>query len=145
MTRSSSTLLSAVILGCAGVAIAWAEEAVSPSPAVTPILASSETVLAQPIAYPAGVATVTAAIVTLPPGAKTGWHTHPVPLFGYVLEGTLVVDYGDKGRRIYRSGDGFLEAIDWPHNGINETGAPVRILAVYAGAEGIANATPIPR
>ena len=50
---------------------------------VTPLLASSETILGEPIQYPAGAqAKVTAAVVALDPGAETGWHTHGVPLFG---------------------------------------------------------------
>jgi len=38
--------------------------------------------------------------ITLLPGQQTGWHTHPVPLFGYILEGELTVDYGTKGQRM---------------------------------------------
>ena len=76
----------------------------------------------------------------MPPGKETGWHTHAVPLFAYVLEGELSVDYGDKGVKVYKAGDGLLEAMNWPHNGVNKTDAPVRILAVYMGAEGQANA-----
>jgi len=68
-------------------------------------------------------------------------HSHEVPLFGYILEGVLTVDYGDKGQRTYDEETGFIEAIDWSHNGVNQTTAPVRILAVYAGAEGVPNAT----
>ncbi len=66
-------------------------------------------------------------------------------VFGYVLESTPVVEDGDKGRRNFDAGDALLEALRWPHNGINQTGSPVRILAVHAGVEGIANATPISR
>jgi hypothetical protein len=35
-----------------------------------------------------------------------------------------------------------LEAENWAHNGMNQTDAIVRILAVYMGAEGLANAAP---
>ena len=110
---------------------------------LTPVLSSGETVLGQPIAYPAGKAKVTGAIVTIPPGGSTGWHIHAVPLFAYVLQGELTVDYGSKGTKVYRSGEGVLEAIDWPHNGANMGVVPIRLLAVYIGADGVANATPV--
>src|SRR5438105_3146930 len=87
---------------------------------LTPILESGQTIIGQPIAYPAGTPKVTAAIVTVPPGKETGWHTHSVPLFAYVLEGELSADYGDKGVKIYKAGDALLEAINWPHNATNK-------------------------
>ena len=64
--------------------------------------------------------------ITLAPGQQTGWHMHPVPLFGYILEGELTVDYGTKGARTYRAGDGFMEAIDEAHNGRNTGQGPVK-------------------
>ena len=87
------------------------------------LLASGETIVGEKIAYLAGApAKVTAAILTLVPGASTGWHTHGVPAFGYILEGELTVDYGEKGVHVYRAGDALLEAIDIAHDGRN-TGA----------------------
>ncbi len=120
-----------------------AEEAYSPKITVAPLLSTGQTVIGQPIAYPEGRAKVTAAIVTIPPGGQTGWHEHQVPLFGYMLEGVLTVDYGDRGTRTYRPGDSLMEAMNWPHNGTNKGDAPVRILAVYMGAEGIPDATAV--
>lgn len=108
---------------------------------LTPILSGSTTVLDQPIAYPAGTPKITAAIVTIPPGGETGWHTHAVPLFAYILDGALTVDYGSKGTKVYAAGGGVMEAIEWPHNGTNKGEVPVRLLAVYMGADGVANAT----
>ena len=63
-----------------------------------------------------------------------------MPLIGYILDGVLTVDYGDKGMHTYKTGAGLLEAMNWPHNGMNKGTAPVRILAVYAGVTGTANA-----
>ena len=126
------------------VAPALAEESISYKTLVTPLIETSRTIIDQPIAYPAGTAKVTAVIVTIPPGGETGWHEHAVPLFGYMLDGALTVDYGDKGTRTYKPGDTLMEAMNWPHNGANKGDAPVRILAVYMGAEGIPNATTVP-
>jgi quercetin dioxygenase-like cupin family protein len=116
-----------------------------PRPAV-PLLSSGETVAGEPIVYPSGSpARVTAAIVTLAPGQETGWHTHGMPTFGYVIEGELEVDYGEKGIRIYRAGDAVLEAIGVAHNGRNTGTEPMRILAVFMGAEGLKTSEPAPR
>ena len=71
------------------------------------------------------------------PGEETGWHRHDVPMFGYILEGEVTVDYGAKGTRIYKKGDALMEAIDWEHNGRNSGSGPARILAVFMGAEGV--------
>jgi quercetin dioxygenase-like cupin family protein len=66
-----------------------------------------------------------------------------VPLFGWMLEGELTVAYQGAGasetQRTYRPGDALMEAIDTPHNGRNAGPAPVRILAVFLGAEGVGN------
>ncbi|HZP21581.1 MAG TPA: cupin domain-containing protein [Bauldia sp.] len=123
---------------------ALAEESAQYQNLLAPILQSSKTVLDQAIAYPAGTAKVTAAIVTIPPGGETGWHTHAVPLFVYILEGAVTVDYGDKGVKVYRAGEGILEAMDWPHDGKNLGDVPVKILAVYMGAEGATNTAAVP-
>lgn len=120
--------------GLVGAEIADARQPLQPS--VQTLISTSETILREPIAYPAGTAKITAAVVTLPVGASTGWHSHGVPLFGYVLEGELTVDYGENGVRTYRPGSGFMEAIDIAHDGRNGGDSSVRILVVYMGAEG---------
>jgi quercetin dioxygenase-like cupin family protein len=106
---------------------------------LTPVLKSDRDILGQPVTYPAGPLMVTSAIVTIPPGGETGWHLHEVPLFVYVLEGTVTVDYGERGVRTYQPGTGFIEAINWAHNGKNEGTVPVKIMAVYMGGGDKAN------
>ncbi len=59
----------------------------------------------EPIVYPSGKANVTAVIATLAPGESTNLHTHGVPAFGYILDGELTVDYGERGKRVYHTGD----------------------------------------
>ena len=102
-----------------------------------PLLSTGTTVMGEPLLYPTnGPAHVTAAIITLAPGARTVLHKHGVPLFGYILEGEITVDYGDRGKRTYRAGEAIMEAMDVPHFGADAGSAPVRILTVYMGAEG---------
>ncbi len=105
---------------------------------VETLLATSETLLGQPLAYPKdGPAKVTADIITIAPGAETGWHEHAVPLLAYVMQGELTVDYGPEGTHVYRNGDVIVEAIGTPHNGHNAGARPVRLFAVFLGAEGM--------
>jgi quercetin dioxygenase-like cupin family protein len=106
-------------------------------------LETSETVIGQPITYPPGQAKVTAAMVAMEPGQETGWHRHEVPLFVFMLEGELTVDYGPDGTRSYRAGDAFVEALGSPHDGRNTGSSPVKLLAVWMGAEGAANTVPL--
>jgi quercetin dioxygenase-like cupin family protein len=82
--------------------------------------------------------------ITLQPGQQTGWHTHPVPLLGYILEGELTVDYGPQGERVYRRGDALAEAMNQVHNGRNNGQSPVRILAVFTSMEGVKETVPAP-
>ena len=102
------------------------------------LISTGKTVLGQTFSYPAGApAKVTAAIVTMLPGEQTGWHKHDVPMFGYILEGEITVDYGAAGTR--RKGDALVEAIDVAHNGRNTGDGNARILAVFIGADGVPN------
>lgn len=105
-------------------------------PGLRTLLSTGSTITGEPIQYPSGSARVTAVEITLQPGQQTGWHKHPVPLFGYMLEGELTVDYGAKGKRVYRKGDSLVEAMNETHNGRNTGKGPMRILAVFIGAEG---------
>ena len=113
-------------------------------PRFMPLLSTSKTVMDEPIVYPQGApAKLTTGIVTMPPGAETGWHTHGVPLTGLILEGELTVDYGDKGKRTYKEGQSLAEAINIPHNGKNTGIGPMRLFVVYIGAEGLPTSGPV--
>lgn len=130
--------LSAAGLSVAG-STAAGEDVVSGVSAEV-LLAAGETVLGQAFAYPADAAPkVTAVIATMPPGAESGFHHHNSPLFAYILEGELTVTYDGAGERVFRAGDSQIEAIGTPHNGRNSGSGPLRILAVFIGAEGIPN------
>ena len=123
-----------------------AAEPAPPPASAEVLLHTRETILGETIVYPAdGPAEVTIAIVTLEPGASTGWHRHRVPLAAYLLEGELTVTYEGDGNRVYRAGDALVEAIGTPHDGRNLGGETVRILAVFAGAEGVPNSEAVAR
>ena len=115
----------------------WAT-AREPAARLTTLLSSGQTVTGEAIAYPSGApAKITAVVLTLQPGEQTGLHTHGVPAFGYVLEGELTVDYVGQTPRVYKTGDAVLEAMSVAHNGRNTGAVPMRILAVFMGAEGV--------
>ncbi len=108
-----------------------------------PLLSTGTSTVGETIRYPtAGAAHVTAAIVTVAPGDKTITHKHGVPMFAYILDGELTVDYGAHGRRTYRQGEALMEAMDVAHFGVNSGAGPVRILVVYIGADGADNVVP---
>lgn len=133
--------MTGAVMAAAAASLSSTDAADARQPArasVDTLLTTSKTVAGEAITYPVNApAKITAAIITLPSGASTGWHTHGVPLFGYILEGELTVDYGVQGVRTYRAGDGFMEAEEAPHDGRNAGTGDARILAVYMGAEGL--------
>jgi len=132
-----------VLVGIAG--LLAASDRVTARDTIKSLLDTSQTVISQPIVYPAQApAKIVSVIVTMLPGEETGWHAHDVPMYGYILEGEVTVDYGSKGRRVYRQGDAIMEAIDWPHNGRNTGAEPARILAVFMGAEMVPNTVLVP-
>lgn len=108
-----------------------------------PLLSTGNTVTGETLHYPtSGPARVTAAVATLVPGMRTILHRHGAPLFAYILEGEITVDYGDRGTRTYHQGEALMEAMDVPHFGTNTGAQPVRLLILYIGAEGVANVIP---
>jgi|KBSSwiStaDraftv2_1062776.scaffolds.fasta_scaffold25691_5 quercetin dioxygenase-like cupin family protein len=132
--------LALILALIAGYAVAGRASAQDATPAkdypAAPLLSTSTTILGETIRYPkTGPAHVTAAIVTLAPGARTIMHKHGVPLFAYILDGELTVDYGTHGTRTYRQGQSFMEAMAVAHFGVNNSPQPVRLLAVYMGAK----------
>jgi len=107
------------------------------------LFSGNKTAVGEEIAWPAtGKANVNAMLVTIAPGERTELHRHGVPLFVYVLEGDLQVEYEGVGTKEYKAGDSFLEAMGVTHTGINSSAAPVRILAVYMGADGLQDVIP---
>lgn len=100
-----------------------------------PLIQSPKTTLGQDFKYPAGQPLIKAFMIDIPVGMQTSLHKHAVPLFVYVVSGDLEVDYGSKGKKTYKPGASFVEAIDWCHFGKAAAKTPVKILGVYLGQE----------
>lgn len=144
---ASAVAVTALLAACGG----DAEEPSASAPGSASAAAAAEgrevlleaqelTTLDQPIAYPKKApAQVTSYITTLEPGQETGWHRHRVPLFVYVLEGAVSVEYDAGVVKDYPAGSAFMEAEDIWHNGTNKGEDAARILTVYMGAEGAKN------
>jgi quercetin dioxygenase-like cupin family protein len=94
----------------------------------------------QPIAYlKVDNPEVTVMTVELPPGAETGWHTHPVPVYAYILAGSLTIEVEGKNASIFQAGDAIIEVVNARHCGKNTGSVPVKLVVFYTGAENVPN------
>lgn len=87
-----------------------------------------------PIVYPSGQAEITGLLVEIAPGGETGWHRHPAPSFGMLLEGELEVRLKDGSVKRLKSGDALAEVVNTLHNGHNVGTTPLKLVVFYAGA-----------
>ena len=88
------------------------------------------------IVYPEGQPEMTALLVEIAPGESTGWHQHPVPSFGFLLEGTLEITLMDGRVKRMEPGEALSEVTDTMHIGRAVSKTPVKIVVFYAGAIG---------
>jgi quercetin dioxygenase-like cupin family protein len=79
---------------------------------------------------------VTAAIVVISPGAETGWHLHDIPVYAYVLQGTLEVAIDGGKSSTFETGQVIIEVLNTPHNGRNIGKDAVKLVVFYTGEEG---------
>lgn len=104
------------------------------------VLIARTTADGRAIAYPVTTQPeVTVLTVELPPGAATGWHKHQVPVYAYLLAGTLNVELENGKTFSYQAGDAVVEVVGVYHNGINRGSEPVRLVVVYTGVQGVPN------
>lgn len=101
---------------------------------VTPLLKTQTSWDGTAIEYPKGKAEITGMIVEIAPGGETGWHLHPVPSFGMLLEGELEVTLKSGARKVIKQGEALAEVVNTLHNGRAISKTPVKILVFYAGS-----------
>jgi len=105
---------------------------------VPPLFQATVNSLGQPIAYPRdGTPEVTALLVEMAPGQVTGWHQHPVPLLGYLLEGELTVTQISGEKRVVRPGEVSLESVGVIHQGANEGAFPLKMIVFVIGQKDV--------
>ena len=132
-------ILTSLVLVTAGTAqqTATDNQALPKGFKTTPVLKSIQTASSMNVQYAkTGQAEVVSVIGELEPGGRTSRHQHPVPVFVYVLEGTLTVQADGGPPREYAPGKAFLEDINHWHQAFNKGTAPVKILVVFMGEEG---------
>lgn len=129
--KTVSKMLCCIVL-CATTNLAFSIEA-SDAVKVTPLLKTQETWDGKPIVYPKGKAEITGILIEVAPGGETGWHLHPVPSFGMVMEGELEVELKSGKTLVMKAGESVAETVNELHNGRNKGAVPVKLLVFYAG------------
>ena len=99
----------------------------------TPVLKTQRTWIGQDIVYPEGQAEMSGVVIEMVPGGETGWHKHPVPSVGYVIEGQLEVHFKNGDVKKLNAGEAAAEAVDVWHNGVNVGEGPVKLVVFYVG------------
>jgi quercetin dioxygenase-like cupin family protein len=82
---------------------------------------------------------VTVMIVDIAPGAQTGWHSHPVAVYAYVMAGNLSVQLEGGKTFEFKEGEAIIEVVKLKHNGINNGKVPVKLVVFYLGEKDIPN------
>ncbi len=103
----------------------------------TPVLKAQRTWVGQDIVYPEGQAEMSGVVVEMAPGGETGWHKHPVPSVGYVIEGQLEVHFKNGDVKKLNAGEAAAEAVDVWHNGVNVGEGSVKLVVFYVGTPDI--------
>src|SRR6266540_3032734 len=115
--------------GCLQPALAQDSSALPQGFKVEPVIKSGKTADGEPLKYPRGdKPEVVSVIGTLEAGGRTALHQHPVPVFVYLLEGTLTVKQEGQKTRTYKQGDAFLETVGHWHQAFNESDKPAKVL-----------------
>ncbi len=100
---------------------------------VIPLLKTTTSWDGKPLEYPHGQAQISGLMVEIAPGGETGWHEHPVPSFGIILQGTLEVRLDNGQIKRLQAGEALAEVVNTLHNGKNVGNEPVKIAVFYAG------------
>ena len=112
----------------------------APTVSITPVSHDSVTIAGEPELY---LSTpnpeVSSVVFTFPPGSVSQWMIHPAPVYVYVLEGTLTVEFEDGSHKSFHAGQGFLQCRSKWHRGRNDSAQTMRFLAVFFGGKGVPN------
>lgn len=136
-TRAGAVLLSFVAV----TAMARADGDYRQGTHVKRLLQATTTSANQPLTYPAATPEVTMLEVMIDAGAETGWHQHAVHGYAYIVSGTLELETEGRPKRRFTAGQAFAEVVDLRHNGRAVGKEPVRLVAVFTGAKGVAFTT----
>lgn len=115
-----------------------AVEVVGPDGAAILLDAQAINALDQRIVYPKKVkkAEISSEIEVLEPGQETGWRKYRVPVYVYVLEGAISIEYDAGVVKDYAAGTAFVQAQGIWHNISNKGDVRARMLTVTMGVKG---------
>ena len=115
-----------------------AVEVVGPDGAAVLLDAQAINALDQRITYPKKVkkAEISSEIEVLEPGQETGWRKYRVPVYVYVLEGAISIEYDAGVVKDYAAGTAFVQAQGIWHNTSNKGDVRARMLTVTMGVKG---------
>jgi hypothetical protein len=77
--------------------------------------------------------------INFPPGAASGWHTHPGPVFILVKTGTMTFYQSDDpscSPQVRTAGQGFVDLGEHPHIAVNQSDAPAVNVVTYFAPPG---------
>ncbi len=80
--------------------------------------------------------------VTIVPGGKLGWHTHPGDEISYVEAGVLTLLVDGRPTETLAAGQGFIVPAGVAHGARNDGTAPVELVTVHVVDKGKPLATP---
>ena len=87
---------------------------------------------------------MTTTLVEIPAGAREVKHTHPGVLGLYVLEGMLTLEHEGRPVTTYKAGDTVHVDAGKIYWGINNTSAPVKLIATLVAEKSKPANTPVP-
>ena len=90
------------------------------------------------IYYPQGQAEITSVKLRIEENQYTEFHCHPVPTFGYVLHGELVIETKEGKKITFEEGESVVEVMRTIHRGQAING-PVELIVFYAGSTTVPN------
>lgn len=82
---------------------------------------------------------VTVMTVEIAPGSETGWHSHSINVYAYVLSGQMKVEIEGGKTAEFKEGEVIIEVVNLRHNGVNKGKIPVKLLVFYLGEKGVPN------
>ena len=135
----TATLAMAAALGLSLPLAVLAQDAPGPEAAGMSreeVIKTTTNLIGEPITYPSEAAELTTEIVTLEPEGRTGYHTHQVPSWVYVMDGEVELRIDGQEPVRMASGQVFIEPQDVPMQAFNVAEGPTKLMVVSIGAEG---------
>ncbi len=132
MKRFLAVLVSTIL----PITAAVAQDALPSGFKAEPVLKSTKSADGDPLKLPQGNVEIVSVIGMLEAGGRTARHQHPVPVYVYVMEGSLEVQTEGGEPRSYKAGEAFMESVNRWHQAFNKGDGQAKILVVFMGEEG---------